>query len=66
MTYAKDTLRVGFDRALKPEFHGATVISDAGLFPYLDFDEVAQPTDRGAAELWTAGPKRGKPHLRAR
>ncbi len=30
----RDALRVGFDRAIKLEFHGAKVSSDAGLFPY--------------------------------
>lgn len=34
----KDALRVGFDRAIKLEFHGARVSSDAGLFPYRDLD----------------------------
>ena len=29
----KDALRVGFDRAIKLEFHGAKVSSDAGHFP---------------------------------
>ena len=32
----RDALRVGFDRAIKLEFHGAKVTSDAGLFPYRD------------------------------
>jgi len=45
-------LRVGFDHAIKLEFHGAKVSSDAGLFPYRDLDEAAQLTDSGAAELF--------------
>ncbi|MEE9129623.1 MAG: hypothetical protein V3T84_06355 [Phycisphaerales bacterium] len=52
MKYAKDALRVGFDRAIKLEFHGAKVNSDAGLFPYRDLDETAQLTDPGAPELF--------------
>ncbi len=35
-------LRVGFDRAITLEFHGARVSSDAGLFPYRDLDDAAQ------------------------
>ena len=34
----RDALRVGFDRAIKLEFYGAKVSSDAGLFPYRDLD----------------------------
>ncbi len=41
----RDALWVGFDRAIKVEFHGAEVSSDAGLFPYRDLDEAAQLTD---------------------
>ena len=48
----KDALRVGFDRAIKLEFHGARVSSDAGLFPYRDLDEAAQLTKSGAADLF--------------
>ena len=48
----RDALRVGFDRAIKLEFHGANVSSDADLFPYRDLDEAAQLTDSGAAELF--------------
>ncbi len=47
MKYAKDALRVGCNswtfgcnRAIKLEFHGAKVSSDAGLFPYRDLDEA--------------------------
>jgi len=35
-----DVLRVGSDCAVKLAFHGATVGSDAGLFPYRDLDEA--------------------------
>ncbi len=38
-----DALRSGFDRAIKLEFHGAKVSSDAGLFPSRHLDEAAQP-----------------------
>ncbi len=48
----RDALRVGFDHAIKLEFHGAKVSSDAGLFPYRDLDEAVQLTDSGAAELF--------------
>ena len=44
-------MRVGCDRALKLEFHGAKVSSDADLSPYRDLDEAAQTTDSGAAEM---------------
>jgi hypothetical protein len=37
-----DALRLGFDRAIKLEFHGARVSSDTGLFPYRDLDEAAE------------------------
>ena len=48
----RDALRVGSDHAIKLEFHGATVSSDAGSFPYRDLDEAAQLTESGAAELF--------------
>ena len=48
----RDALRVGFDRALKLEFHGARVSSDAGLFPYRDLDDAARLTESGAARLF--------------
>ncbi len=31
-----EALRVGFDRAIRIEFHGAKVSSDAGLLAYAD------------------------------
>ena len=48
----KDALRVGFDRTIKLEFHGARVSSDAGLFPYRDLDEAAGLTESGATDLF--------------
>ncbi len=42
----RDALRVGYDRAIKLEFHGAKVSSDAGQFAYRDQDEAAQLTMR--------------------
>jgi hypothetical protein len=48
----KDALRVGFDRAIKLEFHGAKVSSDAGLFPYRDLDDATQLTESAAAALF--------------
>ena len=48
----KDALRVGFDRVIKLEFHGARVSSDAGLFPYRDLDDAARLTESVAADLF--------------
>ena len=48
----KDALRVGFDRAIKLEFHGARVSSDAGLFPYRDLDDAARLTESVGADLF--------------
>jgi len=48
----KDALRVDFDRAVKLEFHGARVSSDAGLFPYRDLDEAAGLTKSVATDLF--------------
>ena len=48
----KDALRVGFDRAIKLEFHGAKVSSDAGLFPCRDLDDAARLTESAGIELF--------------
>src|SRR4030042_1131556 len=48
----QQALRVGFDSAIKLEFHGAKVGSDAGLFPFRDLDEAAQLTESSATELF--------------
>ncbi|MCC6681899.1 MAG: transposase [Phycisphaeraceae bacterium] len=48
----KDALRAGFDRAIRLEFHGAKVSSDAGLFPYRDLDEAVALTESSAADLF--------------
>jgi hypothetical protein len=48
----KDALRAGFDRAIRLEFHGAKVSSDAGLFPYRDLDEAVALTESSAAGLF--------------
>ena len=48
----KDALRVGFDHAIKLEFHGARISSDAGLFPYRDLDKAAKLTESGTAGLF--------------
>ena len=45
-------MRVGFNRAIKLEFHGARVSSDAGLFPYRDLDDAARLTESVAADLF--------------
>ena len=48
----KDALRVGFDRAIRLEFHGAKVSTDAGLFTYRNLDDAVQLTESSAAELF--------------
>ena len=48
----QSVLRVGFDRAIKLEFHGARVSSDAGLFPYRDLDDAAKLTVSGAGAMF--------------
>ena len=48
----RDALRLGFDRAIRLEFHGAKVSSDAGLFPYRDLDDGSGLTQSGVANLF--------------
>ena len=40
----REALRVGFDRSIKLEFHGAKVSSDSGLVTYRDLDQALQLT----------------------
>ena len=47
-----EALRVGFDGRVRLQFHGATVSTDAGLFPYRDLDEAARLTEQSAAALF--------------
>ena len=47
----KEALRVGFDGALRLEFHGASVSSDGGLLAYRDLDESMGLTDSAGASL---------------
>ena len=47
----KEALRVGFDGALRLEFHGASVSSDGGLLAYRDLDESMGLTDSAGAAL---------------
>lgn len=48
----KEALWPRFDRRIKLQFHGASVSSDAGLFPFRDLDEVCGLTEASAAELF--------------
>ena len=52
-----EALRVGFDRALRLEFHGAKVTSDAGLLAYRDLDEALDLTDLAGPHIeeWRTG-----------
>ena len=48
----KEALRPQSDRRIKLQFHGASVSSDAKLFPLRDLDEACDLTECSAAELF--------------
>ena len=48
----KDTMRISFDRKLKLEFHRTMVISNAGLLPYRELDEVLGLTTMMDSEFY--------------
>ncbi len=52
-----EALRVGFDRVLKLEFHGAKVTSDAGLLAYRELDEALDLTEVAGQHIeeWRTG-----------
>ena len=48
----KEAYRVGSDRRVRLQFHGAKVGSDGGLIPYRDLDDACDLTTRGAQQLF--------------